>query len=103
MMQNLPSLVSLAWALLLSCGIIDVSETSFANGSRILNIVLLESPDGEFDTIGVRSAVETAVDQVNMDPDVLPGYSLRLLCDNHTGSRVVEEKVYLQSHKNGAS
>ena len=64
------------------------------NGSRLaLNIVLLESPNVEFATTEIRSADETAVDEVNADPEVLPDYLLRLLYDNHTDSRAVEETV----------
>ena len=44
------------------------------------SILLLENPAG--DKIGVLHAVEMAIEDVNRTPDVLPGYTLSLLCNS---------------------
>ena len=68
--------------LLLAAGTLLISAicTGIANGSgnhNIVNILFLESAGGEFDAY--LAAVRKAVEDVNMDPGVLPDYSLKLL------------------------
>ena len=43
------------------------------------SILLLENPGGK---IGVLHAVKMAIEDVNRTPDVLPGYTLSLLCNS---------------------
>ena len=50
---------------------------SGSGDNNAINILFLESAGGEFD-ISV-TAVQKAVEDVNMDPEVLPDYSLELL------------------------
>ena len=46
------------------------------NGTCPLYIALLVSFGGEFDSSGVVPGVQMALDQINSDPNILPGYTL---------------------------
>ena len=46
------------------------------NGTCPLYVALMVSFGGEFDSSGVIPGVQMAIDQINNDPTVLPGYTL---------------------------
>lgn len=46
------------------------------NGSCPLYIALMMSYEGETDSSGVIPAIQMAIDQINNDPTMLPGYTL---------------------------
>ena len=49
------------------------------NNGTDINILFLQSTDSEFEPSTSLAAVQTAVEDVNMNSEILPGYSLRLL------------------------
>ena len=62
------------------------SETTTTNTTA--SILLLESPGEDSDEIGVLPAIEMAIEDVNCNPEVLPGSTLTLLHNS------TEEEVY---------
>ena len=52
-----------------------------------LYIALMMSFGGEFDSSGVIPGVQLAIDQINDDPTILPGYSLHYLLKTTKVSR----------------
>lgn len=60
---------------------VDITQDQLAcsvteNGSCPLYIALMVSFGGEFDSSGVIPGVQMALDQINADPTMLPGYTL---------------------------
>ena len=75
--------------LLMAVGILFISTicTGIANAQgsesgnyNVVNILFLESAGGEFDA--TVAAVQKAVEDVNMAPEVLPDYSMKLFNKN---------------------
>ena len=62
---------------------IDSQDEINGTAKNTGNILFLESPGGE---LGVLHAVEMAIEDVNNSPDVLPGYTLSLLCNSTEGT-----------------
>ena len=61
----------------LNCSVsknITCSESK--NGTCSLYIALMMSFGGEYDSRGVIPGVQLAIDQINKDPKILPGYCL---------------------------
>ncbi len=52
------------------------SEEDFPNATTPLYFGLMQSITGIFDGYGVVPGVEVALDQINNDSSILPGYSL---------------------------
>ena len=46
------------------------------NGTCPLYIALMMALDGDFVTSGVIPGIQVAIDEINSDPSILPGYSL---------------------------
>ena len=76
---------------------VDIAESQQAcsvevNGSCPLYIALMMSFGGDFDSRAVIPGVQLAIDQINSDPSMLPGYTLHYIL-KATTVRIV--KVYL--------
>ena len=70
---------------------VDISQDQLtcsvaANGTCPLYFALLMSFGGEYDSSGVIPGVQLALDQINNDPTMLPGYSLHYTLKDATVS-----------------
>ena len=71
------------------CTGIANAQGSESGNYNAVNILFLESAGGEFDA--TVAAVQKAVEDVNMAPEVLPDYSMKLLFNKNISVHVDTE------------
>ncbi len=67
-------------------------ERDAGNGTTHLYFGLMQSVTGDFSVGAAIPGVQVALDQINEDPDMLPGYTLHYtLSDSKVSQRVVRQ------------
>ena len=84
------------WVVVITCVVLlhplAVDSRAISTTNTTASILLLESPGDDTSGFGVLAAVEMAIEDVNCNPEVLPGSTLNLL--RNSTKEVVQTDYY---------